>query len=34
MRGVVCRFQLGLSYLLILCTVWAVYFPLIGSPHW
>jgi len=28
------RFQLGLTYLLILCSVWAVYFPAIGSPHW
>ena len=28
------RFQLGLIYLLIICCVWSVYFPLVSSPHW
>jgi len=28
------RFQLGLSYLLMLCLVWAIYFPSIATPHW
>jgi len=28
------RFQLGLSYLLMLCLVWAIYFPTVATPHW
>ena len=28
------RFQLGLSYLLLACLVWAVYFPATATPHW
>merc|ERR1719431_821820 len=27
-------FQLGLTYLLVLCLVWSLYFPLSASPHW